>query len=78
MQLDHVTDVRVLGAIGVVELDKPVDMHTIPFAFVDRGVWLRPFGRLVYLMPAYVMSATDLACLTGAVYEVVAELGKRG
>jgi adenosylmethionine-8-amino-7-oxononanoate aminotransferase len=71
---EHVTDVRVLGAIGVVELDRPVDMQTVQPRFVDAGVWVRPFGRLIYLMPAYIISATDLALLTAAVTDVVATL----
>jgi adenosylmethionine-8-amino-7-oxononanoate aminotransferase len=66
-----VADVRVLGGIGVVELHDPVDRHRIPHAFVDRGVWVRPFGRLVYLMPPYVISDDDLSRLTTAVVEVV-------
>ena len=73
-QLVNVVDVRVLGAIGVVELDQPVDLHTIPRAFVDKGVWVRPFGRLVYLMPPYIIDAEDLNILTTAVHEVVKEL----
>ena len=72
--LNVVRDVRVLGAIGVVELDKPVDMHTIPHEFVRRGVWIRPFGRLVYLMPPYIIESDDLDTLTNAVCEVVREL----
>jgi adenosylmethionine-8-amino-7-oxononanoate aminotransferase len=72
--LNGVRDVRVLGAIGVVELEHPVDMYTIPQAFVDRGVWVRPFGRLVYLMPPYIIEPHDLQTLTGAVCEVVEKL----
>lgn len=73
-ELSKVADVRVLGAIGVVELSEPVNMHTIPQAFVTRGVWVRPFGRLVYLMPPYIIEEEDLNTLTTAVYEVVKEL----
>jgi adenosylmethionine-8-amino-7-oxononanoate aminotransferase len=72
--LAQVADVRTLGAIGVVELHKPVDMHTIPHAFVARGVWLRPFGRLVYVMPPYVISDSELTQLTRAIVEVVSQL----
>jgi adenosylmethionine-8-amino-7-oxononanoate aminotransferase len=70
----HVADVRVLGAIGVVELDHPVDMQTVQPHFVDAGVWVRPFGRLIYLMPAYIISESDLAMLTSAVSDIVATL----
>jgi len=69
----QVADVRVLGGIGVVELRTPVDMRMIVPAFVERGVWVRPFGRLVYVMPPYVMNDGELATLTGAIREVVAE-----
>ncbi len=69
--LQNVTDVRVLGGIGVVELDKPLDMHTVPHEFVERGVWIRPFGRLVYIMPPYIIEHADLAKLTNAIYEVI-------
>ncbi|WP_354700454.1 Adenosylmethionine-8-amino-7-oxononanoate aminotransferase [Paraconexibacter sp. AEG42_29] len=56
-----VVDVRVLGAIGVVELDGPVDMARVTAATVERGVWLRPFRNLVYAMPPYVTGDADLA-----------------
>ena len=69
--LPGVADVRVLGAIGVVELDEPVDMSVIQPAFVEAGVWIRPFGRLVYVMPPYVTSADDLSILTNAMVEVL-------
>jgi adenosylmethionine-8-amino-7-oxononanoate aminotransferase len=71
---DHVRDVRVLGAIGVVELEHPVDMKIMPQQFVDRGVWVRPFGRLVYLMPPYIINQEDLAMLTRAMVEVIGSL----
>ena len=69
--LEEVADVRVLGAIGVVELKLPVDMPAIMQAFVDAGVWVRPFGRLVYLMPPYIIRPHELTLLTGAVYQII-------
>jgi adenosylmethionine---8-amino-7-oxononanoate aminotransferase len=66
-----VADVRVLGAIGVVELHRPVDMALIQKQFVEKGVWVRPFGRLVYLMPPFIMGDKELDLLTSSVCEVV-------
>lgn len=74
IQLNNVNDVRVLGAIGVVELHEPVDMKTIQPMFVDAGVWVRPFGRLVYLMPPYIIGESDLDALTNAVYQVLSSM----
>jgi adenosylmethionine-8-amino-7-oxononanoate aminotransferase len=62
-----VLDVRVLGAIGVVQLERPVDVAAATAAAVARGVWLRPFRDLVYTMPPYVTDDADLAQITGAV-----------
>jgi len=73
-QLQSVKNVRVLGAIGVVELYQPVDMKTIQPVFVDHGVWVRPFGKLVYLMPPYIINNSDLDTLTAAVYQVLSSL----
>lgn len=70
-ELNSVNDVRVLGAIGVVEMKEPVNMKTITQAFVDAGVWVRPFGKLVYLMPPFVMTDDDLSTLTSAVFGVL-------
>ena len=67
----HVADVRTLGAIGVVELREPVNVAAYQKAFVARGVWVRPFGKLVYVMPPYVMSSRDVDTLTRAIVEVV-------
>ncbi|MGD8957515.1 MAG: adenosylmethionine--8-amino-7-oxononanoate transaminase [Chromatiaceae bacterium] len=72
--MGHVADVRVLGAIGVVELTSPVDMRRVQPLFVEQGVWVRPFGRLVYVMPPFVIAQDDLAFLTGAVRRVVGRL----
>ena len=73
-ELDNVVDVRVLGAIGVVEVDWAVDMHVVPHWFVERGVWIRPFGRLIYVMPPYIIDAEDLTQLTSAIYYVASKL----
>ncbi len=73
--LPGVTDVRVLGAIGVIELDHPVDLGAITALLVDRGVWLRPFGRLVYTMPPYITIDDDLDRLTAAMVGAVVTVG---
>jgi adenosylmethionine-8-amino-7-oxononanoate aminotransferase len=69
--LPFVRDVRIKGAIGVVELEKIADLDDLRRRFVARGVWIRPFGRIVYLAPALTISEEDLAALTSA---IVAEL----
>jgi adenosylmethionine-8-amino-7-oxononanoate aminotransferase len=69
-----VAEVRVLGAIGVVEVKEPVDMYKLPHLFVDRGVWVRPFGRLVYVMPPFVITPDELTIVTAAIRDVVAGL----
>jgi adenosylmethionine---8-amino-7-oxononanoate aminotransferase len=62
-----VADVRVLGAIGVVQLDHPVDMAAATAAAVEQGVWLRPFRDLIYTMPPYVATDADVARITEAI-----------
>jgi adenosylmethionine---8-amino-7-oxononanoate aminotransferase len=69
-----VADVRVLGAIGVVQLDRPVDLPRATAAAVDAGVWLRPFRDLVYTMPPYVTSDDDLHLITRAIGRAVEAL----
>jgi len=64
--LPGVNDVRVLGAIGVIELEQSVDIALTTAAAVEQGVWLRPFGRLIYAMPPYVISEQDLATVSAA------------
>lgn len=70
-QFDDVAEVRVLGAIGVVELKQAVNMSNIQQAFVDEGVWLRPFGKLIYLMPPYIIEEGELNVLCRAIFKVL-------
>jgi adenosylmethionine-8-amino-7-oxononanoate aminotransferase len=68
-ELPGVSDVRALGAIGVIELERPVDIAAVTAAAVEHGVWLRPFGRLIYAMPPYVIEGQDLTTVTAAMVE---------
>lgn len=66
-EMPGVADVRVLGGIGVVETEQPVNTTALQRFFVKRGVWIRPFGRLIYLMPPYTVGAEETALLTASV-----------
>ncbi|WP_421862704.1 adenosylmethionine--8-amino-7-oxononanoate transaminase [Parvibaculum sp.] len=73
-ELPGVKDVRVMGAIGVIELDAIGDMNAIKRRFVEEGVWIRPFGNIVYTTPPLVIGPQDLARLTGAMVKITAEM----
>lgn len=68
---DNVADVRVLGTIGVIEMKDPVDVGEFQKECVDRGVWIRPFGRNVYIMPPYVITDSQLRYLISQMLEIV-------
>ena len=69
--LDAVVDVRTLGAIGVVELNQAVDVAKIQRFFIEQGVWIRPFGKLIYLMPPYISDEQSLTKLCNAIYAAI-------
>ncbi|MDW5610326.1 MULTISPECIES: adenosylmethionine--8-amino-7-oxononanoate transaminase [Mycolicibacterium] len=72
--MPNVSDVRVLGAIGVIELDRPVDLAVATPVAVEHGVWLRPFRNLVYVMPPYICTAAEVDQITSAMLAVVRAL----
>lgn len=73
----HVVDVRVCGAIGVVEFDEALNLRELQPAFVDAGVWVRPFGNIAYLMPPLVISENDLQMLIAAFVEVLTNYAQK-
>ena len=72
--LEHVVGTRVLGGVGVIELDEPADATGVGAAAIERGVWVRPFRNLVYTMPPYVTSDDDLASLCAALVGAVSDV----
>ena len=71
---DKVTDVRILGAIGVIELTQDIDIEKAQNLLIDNGVWLRPYGKLLYTMPPFTISKQELLVVTKAIKTVVEKL----
>jgi adenosylmethionine-8-amino-7-oxononanoate aminotransferase len=63
-----------MGAIAVIEMKQPVNLAEIQKKFVEQGLWVRPFGKLVYLMPPFIMTDTQIEQLMRGVFGVLSEL----
>jgi len=72
--LDSVRDVRVLGAVGVVQLTEPVDVTAVTRAALEHGVWVRPFRDLVYTMPPYVTTPDEVGAIGSAIVAAIARV----
>jgi adenosylmethionine-8-amino-7-oxononanoate aminotransferase len=71
---DNVADVRILGAIGVVELTHDIDIEKAQQLLIEQGVWLRPYGKLLYTMPPFIISKQELLSITTAIKMVIKQL----
>jgi adenosylmethionine-8-amino-7-oxononanoate aminotransferase len=72
----QVSDVRIRGSVGAVEMRDAFDIQSLRRRFIERGVFIRPIGKTIYLAPAYTTGADDLDCLTNAITACVAALGE--
>ena len=73
-EFETVKAVRVKGAIGVIEMKRPLDVPATCRRFVERGVWVRPFANLIYVMPPYIINDEELDQLTAAMRDVAREV----